>query len=79
MEKSQEQRVEELSKKVGGRFVLSSLVQKQLRDYHMGGRAFMPDVRNLNALFELVLDDIEAGRIELDFTETEQQGQFLSQ
>ena len=33
VEKSQEGRVEELSKKTGGRFRFTSLVQKQMRDY----------------------------------------------
>ena len=63
--RSQEQRVEELSKKVGGRFRLTSLIQKQMRDYHLAGRAFMPDVENLNELFGYILDQIEDGEIEL--------------
>ena len=69
--KSQEQRVEELSQKVGGRFHLTSLIQKQLEQYHTGGRAFMPDVRNLNELFEMVLDQIEEEQIGLAQPETE--------
>ena len=78
MEKwSQEQRVEELSKKVGGRFKLSALVQKQLRDYHLAGRAFMPKVRNLDELFELVLDQIENGEIQLRGVEAEPLKQLL--
>lgn len=66
MERSQEHRVEELSKKIGGRFQLTSLIQKRMREYHLGGRAFMPDVRNLDELFELVLGQIEDGQIELE-------------
>ncbi|MDP6107269.1 MAG: hypothetical protein QGI33_02395 [Candidatus Brocadiia bacterium] len=66
MERSQEQWIEELSKKVGGRFQLTSLIQKRMREYHLGGRAFMPDVRNLDELFELVLGQIEDGQIEIE-------------
>jgi len=65
MDRSQEQRVEELGKKAGGRFKLTALVQKRMRDYHMTGRAFMPRVRNLDELFELVLDQVEGGEIRL--------------
>jgi hypothetical protein len=74
---SQEQRVEELSKKAGGRFRLTSLIQKQLRDYHLAGRAFMPKVRNLDELFELVLDQIEHDQIELQLVEEEEEPKQL--
>ena len=70
MRESQEHRVEELSKKVGGRFKLTSLVQKQVRQYHLVGRAFMPDVKNLNELFELVLDQVENDEIQLRLPES---------
>jgi len=66
MRRSQEERVELLSKKVGGRFKLTALIQKQMRQYHLAGRAFMPDVRNLNELFDLVLDQVEQGLIVLE-------------
>ena len=62
---SQEQRVEELSRQVGGRFALTSLVQKQMRDYVLGGRTFMPDVAGINELFNYILDEVEDKRIEL--------------
>ena len=65
MRESQEQRVEELSKKVGGRFKLTALVEKRIRDYHMSGRAFMPRVRNMQELFMLVLDQIENDELQL--------------
>ena len=65
MTKSQEQRVEELSRNVGGRFKLTALVQKRIREYHLAGRAFMPSVRNLNELFDLILDQVEAEQIRL--------------
>lgn len=63
------QRVEELSKAMGGRFKLTALVQKRVRDYHVTGRAFMPKVKNLDELFELVLDQVEAGEIRLRLPE----------
>ena len=72
MEKSQEQRVEELSKKVDGRFRLTSLVQKQMREYHLAGRAFMPNVRNVNELFEYVLDQVENSEIRLERPQAEE-------
>ena len=62
---SPEQRVEELSKKVGGRFRRTALVEKRIREYHMSGRAFMPRVRNLQELFLLVLDQIENDELRL--------------
>jgi len=68
--RSQEQRVEELSRKVGGRFRLTSLIQKQMKDYHLAGRAFMPDVENVNELFSYILDQVEDGEIELRLPET---------
>jgi len=57
--------VEELSRKVGGRFKLTALIQKQARNYYRGGRAFMPNVRNLDELFNYILDEIEEGKIGL--------------
>lgn len=69
MEKSQEQRVEELTKKVGGRFKLTSLVEKQMREYHLAGGAFMPNVRNTNELFEYVLAQVANDEIRLELPE----------
>jgi len=66
---SQEQRVEELSKKIGGRFKLTALVQKRVREYHLTGRTFMPNVRNLDELFELVLDQVEHDELKLRLPE----------
>ncbi len=65
MSSTEEGRIEELSKKVGGRFRLTALVQKQAREYVRGGGAFMPRVRNLDELFRYILDEIEQGRIRL--------------
>ncbi len=65
MRQNEEGRVEELSKLVGGRFKLTALIQKQAREYYMGGRTFMPSVRNFDELFNFVLDEIEEGKIEL--------------
>lgn len=69
MAKTTGQRVEELSRELGGRFKLTSLVQKRVRDYHITGRAFMPKVKNLHELFELVLDQVENGEIQLQLPE----------
>jgi DNA-directed RNA polymerase subunit K/omega len=65
MRRSEEGRVEELSRMVGGRFKLTTLIQKQALEYYRGGRAFMPTVRNFDELFNYILDEIEEGRIEL--------------
>jgi len=65
MKQSQEGRIEDLSKQVGGRFRLTTLIQKQARDYYLGGRAFMPSVRNLDELFSYILNEIEQGKISL--------------
>ncbi len=69
MKRDGEDRVEELSKKVGGRFKLTALLQKQARDYYAGGRAFMPSVRNLDELFNYILDEIEEDKITLKLPE----------
>jgi DNA-directed RNA polymerase subunit K/omega len=63
--RSEEGRVEELSRAVGGRFKLTTLIQKQARQYYEGGRTFMPSVRNFDDLFNYILDEIEQGKIEL--------------
>jgi len=76
--KSHEQRVEELSKKVGGRFKLTALVQKRMREFHMSSRAFMPNVRNLDELFGLVLDEVEGGTIGLRYVEKGAPPPFLT-
>ncbi|MFO8006221.1 MAG: hypothetical protein R6V05_00640 [Candidatus Brocadiia bacterium] len=65
MRKSPEARVEDLSKRLGGRFKLTTLVEKQAKQYVRGGRAFMPSVRNLHELFEFILDEVDEGRIGL--------------
>ena len=69
MDGSQEKRVEELTKKVKGRFRLTTLIQKQMREYHLGGRAFMPSVKNVNELFDYILSQIEENEIRLDLPE----------
>jgi hypothetical protein len=66
MAKSQEGRVEDIGRELGGRFKLTSLLQKQLREYVKGGRAFMPSVRNTHELVSHILDDVEAGNLDLD-------------
>ncbi len=63
--KSQAQRIEDLSSDIGGRFKLSTLIIKRMREYYTGGRTFMPKVRNHDELFDLVLDQIESKEIVL--------------
>lgn len=63
--RSEEGRVEELSRAVGGRFKLTTLIQKQARQYYEAGRTFMPSVRNFDDLFNYILDEIEEGKIDL--------------
>jgi hypothetical protein len=65
MKQSEEGRVEELSRLVGGRFRLTTLIQKQAREYYVGGRTFMPSVRNFDELFNYILDEIEQKKITL--------------
>jgi len=69
MERSEEGRVEDLSRMVGGRFKLTVLIQKQAREYYRGGRAFMPSVRNLHELFNYILDEVEDGKVSLKLPE----------
>ncbi len=69
MAKATGQRIEELSHELGGRFKLTSLIQKRVRNYYVTGRAFMPKVDNLDELFELVLDQVEEGEIRLQLPE----------
>jgi hypothetical protein len=69
MRRKKEHKVEELSRQVGGRFKLTALVQKRIRNYHVTGRTFMPNVKNLDELFDLVLDQVENGQIELAYPE----------
>jgi hypothetical protein len=66
MKQSEEGRVEELSRLVGGRFKLTALIQKQAREYYAAGRTFMPSVRNFDELFNHILDEIEQGKIVLE-------------
>lgn len=75
MRREKEHRVEELSKRLGGRFKLTALIQKRVRNYFVAGRAFMPKVRNLDELFDLVMDQIDHGEIRLYLPE-EQPGPF---
>jgi len=73
MAASEEDRIEHLSRMVGGRFKLATLLQKQAREYYAGGRAFMPSVRNLDELFNYILEEVEEGKITLVLRETEEE------
>ncbi len=72
MAASEEDRIEYLSKMVGGRFKLATLLQKQAREYYAGGRAFMPSVRNLDELFNYILEEVKEGKITLVLRGTEE-------
>lgn len=65
MRGSAKARVDELSRRLGGRFRLTTLIEKQAEQYVRGGRAFMPSVRNLHELFGYILSEIDEGRIGL--------------
>jgi DNA-directed RNA polymerase subunit K/omega len=73
MPESEEHRIEQLSRMVGGRFKLATLLQKQAREYYAGGRAFMPSVRNLDELFNYILEEVQDGKITLVLRETEEE------
>ena len=66
VDEAEEGRIEELSKLVGGRYKLTTLIQKQAVDYIKGGRAFMPSVRNMDELFRYILNEVEEGDISLE-------------
>ncbi len=76
-EEAEEEKVEMLSRKVGGRFKLTTLVQKQIAHYIQGGRTFMPDVRNLDELFRYVLDEIDEDQIQLSLPDDSEQQEQL--
>ncbi len=65
MKAKRDQRVEDLSEMVGGRFKLTTLILKRMRQYYLGGRTFMPRVRNHDELLDIVLDQIERHEIAL--------------
>ncbi len=67
MKRNQDQRVEDLSGLVGGRFSLTALVIKRMREYYSGGRTFMPKIQNQSEFFDLILDEIENQEITLVF------------
>ena len=73
MPASEEDRIEHLSRMVGGRFKLATLLQKQAREYYAGGRAFMPSVRNLDELFNYILEEVKEGKITLVLRGTEEE------
>lgn len=60
------ERLEQLTQQVGGRFRLTSLLQKRMAELVRGSPSMLdvpPDVAD--DLFEVALREIEAGRIEL--------------
>ena len=61
----EELKEEELNKKVGGRFRLSSLIQKRLVALNRGGTSFVDAPKNKNKL-EIVIQEIMEDKIFLN-------------
>jgi len=60
------ERLEKLTRKVGGRFRLTSLLQKRMAELVKGSPAMLEVANDVaDNLFEVALREIEAGRIEL--------------
>ncbi|HRU06837.1 MAG TPA: DNA-directed RNA polymerase subunit omega [Candidatus Brocadiia bacterium] len=60
------ERLEKLTRKVGGRFRLTSLLQKRMAELVKGSPAMLEVTNDVaDNLFEIALREIEAGRIEL--------------
>ena len=73
MKETEEARVERISGMVGGRFRLTTMVEKRMKDFHKMGRAFMPTVRSFDELFNIVLDELESGKYELILRQQQQE------
>ena len=64
MKETYPSRIERLSSELGGRFKLTVMIQKRFQEVLRGGRAFAPS-ENTDVLFQLILDEIEHGRLAL--------------
>jgi DNA-directed RNA polymerase subunit omega len=53
--------------KVGGRFKLSSLIQKRMVEMMEGGRPLVEDTEGMT-MMEIVVEEIKQNKIMLDFT-----------
>jgi DNA-directed RNA polymerase subunit omega len=53
--------------KVGGRFKLSSLIQKRMVEMMEGGRPLIEDTEGMT-MMEIVVEEIKQNKIMLDFT-----------
>lgn len=53
--------------KVGGRFKLSSLIQKRMVEMMEGGRPLVEDTEGMT-MMEIVVEEIKQDKIMLDFT-----------
>jgi len=53
--------------KVGGRFKLSSLIQKRMVEMMEGGRPLVEDTEGMT-MMEIVVEEIKQNKIALDFT-----------
>ena len=62
-------RLEKLTKMVGGRFRLASLVQKRMQEMTTATHSFSEP--NVDNMFERILVEIETGRIKIELPEGE--------
>jgi DNA-directed RNA polymerase subunit omega len=53
--------------KVGGRFKLSSLIQKRMTEIMEGGRPLVENTEGMT-MMEIVVEEIKQNKIALDFT-----------
>ena len=56
------QQIDRLDEKVGGRFLLTALIQKRIQDIVRGSPVFVEGATPLR----IALDEIEAGKVELE-------------
>ena len=57
---------DEVSKKVGGKFKLSCLMQKRMTEIMQGSRPLIDEVRG-KTLMEIVLEEIKLDKIAIDY------------
>ena len=60
---------DDIVNKVGGKFRLTALIQRRLREIVDGSRPLIDDVRGKN-LVEIVVQEIAEDKIEIDYEKT---------
>ena len=60
---------DDIVNKVGGKFRLTALVQRRLKEIVDGSRPLIDDVRGKN-LVEIVIQEIDEDKIEIDYDKT---------